>query len=135
MTQTREFMKLPQLDDFRQKREAFSVELRKKQRTEASMKRRVKHRGEEGWQVAVMRFFPQLSESKELTEVLPAIKEQLVSSPDLSGKHQSLQTIRLMLSNPSKAPIKEIVEAGFVPVLVKILDLAQFPDEMAVGFM
>jgi hypothetical protein len=128
-------MKLPELDDFRQKRETFSIELRKKQRTEASMKRRVKHQGEEGWKAAVKRFFPQFSESKELTEVLPAIKEQLVNSPDLSEKHQSVQTIRLLLSHPSKAPIQEIVEAGFVPVLVKILDLTQFPDEMAVGSM
>jgi hypothetical protein len=126
-------MKLPELDEFRLQREDFSVELRKKQRSDEAIKRRVKHPVDaEGWQLAVKRLVPLYSLEMPLPVVVLSLKEQLISAPGLTELQRTLQAISLMISEPAQAPIKEIVEAGLVPVMVKILDLTQFPAEIAV---
>lgn len=132
MTHRREFMKLPQLEEFRLRREQHTVELRKNQRTDEALKRRVESQGTEAWRHAVGNLAP--STKSTLEETVRGIKECLINAPGLAELKQSVQALRLTLSNATMAPIKEVVEAGFVPILVKVLDLSQFPEEVAVQF-
>jgi hypothetical protein len=129
----RQFMKLPELEEFRLQREDFSVELRKKQRSDEAIKRRGKHPIDvEDWELAVKRLVPLYDLEMPLAAVVLALKAQLTSAPGLTELQKTLKAVSLLISEPVQAPIKEVVEAGLVPEMVKILDLTQFPAEVAV---
>lgn len=132
MSERREFMKLPDLSDFRSKRELFNIELRKKQRTDETMKRRVKHHSNEDWRLAVQKIIPDYTIALPLTDAVRGLRDTLLNAQGLAQLQECVLAVRYMLAVPAKSPIKEVVEGGLVPILARILDLTQYPAEIAV---
>lgn len=139
----RQFMAPFDLSDLRQRRDTFAVELRKQKRNEGTHKRRLlagqkfAQGSAEAHTLELREFsetlaqaFPQLCSSAPGTPV-QALKE-LLSHPNLSHElyRDALLALRRLLSRDLSPPTDAVVNYGFVPVVLRFVNMHDFPAEI-----
>jgi len=132
------------LSDLRQRRDTFAVELRKQKRNEGTHKRRLLAgqkftQGSEEIHSLELREF-----SETLVQVFPQLRnspgtpvqalKELLRHPNLSHElyRDALSALRRLLSRDISPPTEAVVSHGFVPVVLRFVNLHDFPAEIVV---
>lgn len=139
----RQFMAPFDPSDQRQRRDAFAVELRRQKRNEGTHKRRLLAgqrfaQGSEEAQTLELRDF-----SDALTQAFPQLRsplsgapaqalKELLSHPNLSHElyRDGLTALRKLLSRDICPPTEVVVDFGFVPIVLRFMNMHDFPAEI-----